>query len=58
MRYVSRQLTRPVGTAMSLGVSLTLICSGSISRAQLPTFDQLQAQPPPASLAQSQAEYT
>jgi len=58
MRYISRQLTRPVGTAMSLGVSLTLICSGSISRAQLPTFDQLQAQPPPASLAQSQAEYT
>jgi polysaccharide export outer membrane protein len=43
---------------MSLGVFLTLICPGSIGRAQLPTFEQLQPQPPPARLAQSQAEYT
>ncbi|MEQ9235293.1 polysaccharide biosynthesis/export family protein [Coleofasciculus sp. E2-BRE-01] len=58
MRYVPQQLTHPVGAAMSLGVFLTLICPGSIGRAQLPTFEQLQPQPPPASLAQSQAEYT
>jgi len=58
MRYVPQQLTRPVGVAVSLGVSLTLICPGSITRAQLPTFEALQPQPPPASLAQSQAEYT
>ncbi|MEQ9484542.1 SLBB domain-containing protein [Coleofasciculus sp. F4-SAH-05] len=60
MRYVPRQLTPPIGAAMSLGVSLTLICSCfiPISRAQLPTFEELPPQPPPARLAQSQAEYT
>ena len=58
MRYVPQQLTRPVDIAVSLGVSLTLICPGSISRAQLPAFEDLQPQPPPASLAQSQTEYT
>ncbi|MEQ9358324.1 SLBB domain-containing protein [Coleofasciculus chthonoplastes] len=55
MRYVPRQLTRPVGASMCLGVSLTLICSGSITRAQLPSFQEPQPQPPPARLAQSQA---
>ncbi|MEQ8468172.1 SLBB domain-containing protein [Coleofasciculus sp. E1-EBD-02] len=58
MRYVPQQLTRPVGVAVSLGVSLTLICPGSITRAQLPTFEDLQPQPPQRSLAQSQTEYT
>ena len=56
MRYVPQQLTRPV--CVVIGVSLTLICPGSMTRAQLPTFEDLQPQPPPARLAQSPAEYT
>ena len=56
MRYVPQQLTRPV--CVVIGVYLTLICPCSITRAQLPTFEQLQPQPPPARLAQSPAEYT
>ncbi len=58
MRYVPKQLTYPVGVAVFLGFSLTLSYPSSITRAQLPNFEQLQPQPPPRNLAQSQTEYT
>jgi len=58
MRYVAKQLTRPAGVAVFLGFSLTLSYPVSLSRAQLPTFEDLQPQPPPSPLAQSQTEYT
>lgn len=58
MRYVPQNLIRTVDAAMSFGIALTLLYPVSITRAQLPTFEDLQPQPSPARLAQSQAEYT